>query len=229
MGQKKVAIFDVDGVLFRSHLLIALMEQLIAQGAISPSVHSAYSRQRRKWLNREGSYEEYFEAFWKAFHVHLKGVFYGDFADASKAVVADESKHVYRYTRDLIRKLKERDYFLLAISHSPKAVVDPFCKRLGFDKTYGVVYEMGPQDKLTGAIIDEHLIWNKGNIVKRALEKESLSLRWSIGVGDTEADIPFLDMVDTPIAFNPNKKLYAYAKRMEWKIVVERKDVVYEL
>ena len=29
--------------------------------------------------------------------------------------------------------------------------------------------------------------------------------------------------------FNPNQKLYRYAKRMDWKVVVERKDVVYEL
>jgi phosphoserine phosphatase len=36
-------------------------------------------------------------------------------------------------------------------------------------------------------------------------------------------------MVETPICFNPNKKLYEYAKRSGWKIVVERKDVIYDL
>jgi len=35
-------------------------------------------------------------------------------------------------------------------------------------------------------------------------------------------------MVDKPIAFNPNSKLYRYAKRAGWKIVVERKDVIYK-
>ena len=65
--------------------------------------------------------------------------------------------------------------------------------------------------------------------MRRAVEKENLTLQHSIGVGDTETDIPFLEMVAKPICFNPNSKLYRYAKRMKWDVVVERKDVVYEL
>jgi phosphoserine phosphatase len=50
-----------------------------------------------------------------------------------------------------------------------------------------------------------------------------------VGVGDTESDIPFLKLVDRPICFNPNRKLYAAAKRHGWKVVVERKDVIYKI
>src|SRR5258708_31586089 len=35
----------------------------------------------------------------------------------------------------------------------------------------------------------------------------------SLGVGDTESDVPFLEMVASPICFNPNKRLYRHAKR----------------
>jgi len=38
-----------------------------------------------------------------------------------------------------------------------------------------------------------------------------------------------LEMVERPICFNPNQKLFEAAKRHDWPIVVERKDVVYEL
>ena len=98
-----------------------------------------------------------------------------------------------------------------------------------FDKVYGRIYEIGPQDLFTGVIVDQHLIENKANIVRRAVEKENLSLEESIGVGDTESDVPFLELVSTPICFNPNKNLYRHAKRMNWKVVIERKDVIYEL
>lgn len=91
------------------------------------------------------------------------------------------------------------------------------------------MYELGPEDRFTGKINDLHLIANKANIVKRALEKEKLTLECSIGVGDTEGDISFLELVEQPICFNPNTRLYKHAKRMGWKIVVERKDVIYEL
>ena len=70
---------------------------------------------------------------------------------------------------------------------------------------------------------------NKANIVRRAIEKENLTLKGSIGVGDTEGDIPVLEMVDNPICFNPNMLLYKTAKRNDWKVVVERKDVIYNI
>lgn len=92
-----------------------------------------------------------------------------EFADIGRHVVAIQSKYVYRYTRDLIKELKEEGYYLVAISQSPKTVLDEFCAQYGFDKVYGRIYEIGPQDCFTGVITDEHLIKNKANIVKRIL------------------------------------------------------------
>lgn len=228
-GKRKVAIFDVDGTIFRSSLLIELVEALIAKGAFPEDTRAVYEKEHQKWLDREGDYEEYISAVVKAFRSHIKGVHYGVLAEAAESMVDKQWKRTYRYTRDILKDLKKRGYFLLAVSHSPKTVLDKFCPKLGFDKTYGFIYEIGPQDLFTGAIVDEHLIYNKANIVKRAVEKENLTLRHSIGVGDTESDIPFLEMVAKPVCFNPNMKLYRYAKRMGWDVKVERKDVLYDL
>ena len=229
MEKKKVAIFDVDGTIFRSSLLIQVVNRLIEDGVFPKSTREVYEAQFEKWLNREGDYQEYIDAVVKAFVAHLKGIHYDELARAADEIVEEQWKRVYRYSRDLLRELKKDGYFLLAISHSPKTVLDKFTPRLGFDKTYGMLYETGPQDLFTGKVIDEHLIFNKANIVKRAVEKENLTLEDSIGVGDTESDIPFLELVAKPICFNPNQKLYRHAKRMKWKVVVERKDVIYEL
>lgn len=226
---KKVAVFDVDGTIFRSSMVIELVEGLIAEGIFSKNVAKEYEQEYREWFEREGGYEEYINAVVKTFMKNIKGVHYGTFSDITKSVVEKEQKRVYRYTRDLIQELKKKDYFLLAVSQSPKTALDSFCKNLGFDKVYGRIYEIGPQDLFTGIVADEHLIMNKAGIVKRAVEKEGLTLEGSVGVGDTEGDISFLELVATPICFNPNKRLYTQAKRMGWKVVVERKDVVYEL
>jgi len=69
---------------------------------------------------------------------------------------------------------------------------------------------------------------NKGTILQRAVRKENLTLKDSISVGDTESDIPMLDLTDTSIAFNPNMMLLRHARRQKWEVVVERKDVVYK-
>jgi len=226
---QKFAVFDVDGTIFRSSLLIQLVERMVEREVFPKSVRESYEAQYRKWQAREGGYSEYIDAMVVAFKQHIKGVHYGDFADIAREVVAEQSKHTYRYTRDLIRELKAEGYYILAISHSPKTILDEFCTTLGFDKVYGMIYEIGPGDKLTGEIADEHIILNKANILKRAIAKEGLSTEGSIGVGDTEGDVPMLEMVERPICFNPNSGLYKQAKVRSWEVVVERKDVVYEL
>ncbi len=228
-GKRRVAAFDVDGTIFRSSLLIQVVDRLIEKQVFPKEARAVYAREYERWLNREGDYQEYIDAVVRAFVGHLKGVHYAALADAAEELVDEQWKRTYRYTRDLLKELKDKGYFLLAVSHSPKTVLDKFCPRLGFDKTYGMIYELGPQDRFTGEVVDAHLIYNKAAIVRRAVEKENLTLAHSIGVGDTESDIPFLELVAKPICFNPNQKLYRTAKRSGWKVIVERKDVVYEL
>lgn len=227
--RRSVAVFDVDGTIFRSSLLIQVVNRLIENGAFPADARKVYEREYQRWLDREGDYQEYIDAVVRAFVGHLKGIHYSALAEAAEEVVEEQSKRVYRYSRDLLKDLKKRGFFLLAVSHSPKTVLDKFCPHLGFDKVYGMVYEIGPQELFTGKVIDEHLIFNKANILKRAVEKEHLTLAGSIGVGDTETDVAFLEMVEKPICFNPNMKLYKYAKRMGWDVVVERKDVIYDI
>ena len=181
-------------------------------------------------MAREGSYEEYINAVIATFLKHIQGVHYGELADIGRRVVAIQSKRVYRYTRDLLAELKDQGYYTIAISQSPKTILDEFCAQYGFDKVYGRMYEIGPQDRFTGVCVDEHLIQNKANILKRVFERNpELDPAGSIAVGDTEGDIPLLEVVSRPICFNPNKALFQHAKRMGWEVMVERKDVIYTL
>lgn len=227
--KRKVAIFDIDGTIFRSSLLIELVEALIKDNLFPPTARREYQKEYQAWLNREDSYDKYITAVVTTFIKNIKGVPYKNFLDSGKKMVETKKNFLYCYTRDLIKDLKKKNYFLLAISQSPKGILDHFCRELGFDKVYGRLYELGPSDCFTGKVTDEHLIANKANIVKRAIEKENLTLQGSIGVGDTNDDIPMLELVSKPICFNPNEKLYRYAKLNKWKIVVERKDVIYHL
>lgn len=227
---KPVAFFDIDGTVFRSSLLIELTEQLIRKGIFPESATQEFQVEYELWRSREDTYEKYIYAVVDAFMRHIKGVHYGELADIGREVVEEHSRHVYRYTRDLIPKLKSEGYYVVAISQSPKTILDEFCQQYGFDKVYGRIYEIGPQDRFTGQVVDEHLIRNKASIVNRVFDRnDELKREGSIAVGDTDGDIPLLESVTNPICFNPNQALYSYAKRMGWEVVVERKDVIYHL
>lgn len=226
---KKFACFDVDGTIFRSSLLIELVNVLIEQGTFPESAREVYAEQHREWLERKGDYDSYILAVVDAFMRHLKGVSMDTLDTASTAVIERQKDHVYRYTRDLTKSLKEQGYFLLAISHSPKIILDKFCGAYGFDKVYGKRYALGGDGMFTGETIDRDLIKDKAAIVARACETEGLSRDGSVAVGDSETDIPMLSAVTHPICFNPNAKLLAHAKEHGWTVVVERKDVIYEV
>lgn len=229
MTERPVAAFDIDGTVFRSSLLIELVERLIERGLFPKSARAAYEAEQLEWLDRKGDYEAYIQKVVAVFGEHLKGLPYEEVANLAGEIIEEKRNRVYRYTRDLIKRLKGKGYYILGISHSPKFIVDGFGYEHGFDKVYGTFYASGPSGNFTGEIEDKDLIFNKAAVLTRAVRKEGLTLEGSVAVGDTESDIPMLEMVETPIAFNPNQKLYEHAKRRGWKIVVERKDVVYEL
>lgn len=227
--KRKVAAFDIDGTVFRSSLLIELVNALIAGGVFSSKVRNEYSSEYKLWLDRKGAYPDYINAVVVAFDKNIKGVKEEELDAAVKKVILAQKGRLYRYTRDLIGELKKKNYYMLAISHSPMYVVGRFAKELGFDKVYGMLLETDSKKQITGRHIYKNLILDKAKILKRAVEKENLTLKGSVGVGDTESDIPFLKMVDNPICFNPNYSLYKTALKNGWKVVAERKDVIYKI
>jgi len=229
MEKRPVAVFDIDGTVFRWSLFLDLVDKLIENGIFPKETRDAYEDARVKWLDRKGDYQTYVMNAVGVFGKQLKGVPFEDVANAAGEVIEEKKDRVYRYTRDLIKDLKKQGYFLLAISHSPRFIAEGFGFEAGFDKTYGFWYETGPSGNFTGTIQDEDMMRNKAAILQRAVRKEELTLEGSIGVGDTESDIPMLEEVETPIAFNPNQKLLEHARKRGWKVVVERKDVIYEL
>jgi len=227
-NQQKVAVFDFDGTIFRSSLLIELLEGLIAEGVFPVLARKIYAKQYQNWLNRKGSYEDYIIKVIKTYYRFIKGVKAEKVWKVARKVLAFQKNRTYRFTPRLISRLK-KDYYLLAISGSPREMVKSFGMELGFNKTYSRIFEVNKKGYFSGKILYEELITNKGAILKRAVRKGNLTLKSSIGVGDTEDDIPFLKLVEYPIVFNPNFKLYQYAKKKKWPIIVERKDVIYNI
>lgn len=224
--KKQFAVFDIDGTIFRSSLLIEMVDGLIAAGIFPKKAEKEYKKEYYKWLDREGSYEDYLK---RVIGINLKYIAGKKEADVEKItsqVVSFYKNRVYRFTRDLLKQLKGK-YYLLAISGSPFQAVREFGEYLGFDKVYGRIHEVNEKGIFTGNALYEDIISDKKKILSRAVEKENLTFKKSIGVGDTEIDVSFLKMVSRPIVFNPNEKLLKIAKKNGWEIVVERKDVIY--
>lgn len=135
---------------------------------------------------------------------------------------------VYIYPKNLMRQLRDKGYFVLAISGSRIEEVEIFAKYHQFDDWIGQDYERTADGrKYTGKVFKTYK--DKHVILKNFIKKHDLTIQDSVAVGDTGSDISMLEMVENPIAFNPNHILLEQARDKGWKIVVERKSIAYEL
>lgn len=228
-NKKRLAIFDIDGTIFRKNLHFELINELSWMKIFPKTVRSELTAVYQGWLTHEGTYEDYRKALVRLYSEHIKGCLEEDVLRASRIVVPFHARRTYLFAEALIKKLREENYHLLAISGSPSEVVEEYNNHyLKFDRAIGSVYAVNTEGRYTG-IASFEPSRNKAEVVKNYITEQDLVLEGSYGVGDTESDSSFLKIVENPIAFNPNQNLKKVAEAEGWKIVIENKDVIYEI
>ncbi len=227
---KKVAVFDIDGTLFRSGLQREVFYELIKMGVVSQEMVNESTVKFREWRHRShgNAFEEFDMVLVNAMDGMLPHLRVSDYEVAAQRVIEKRADNVYVYTRDLIKTLKKKGYFLLAISGSQHELVGPFAKKYGFDAWTGQEWEKDTKlEFFTGKRTYTHT--GKEKILQTFLDNHDLTMEGSVAVGDSGGDVSILSAVDHPIAFNPTYELLETALEKGWKIVLERKNSSYEL
>ncbi len=228
MTKKRFAVFDIDGTLIRWQLYHAIADELAKSGHIDAETYTAIREARSAWKKRthDDSFKAYEEQLVIAYRLLLTKLTVPRFELAAAAVFDEYKDQVYVFTRDMIKDLKKRSYVLLAISGSQSEIVQKIAQYYGFDDFVGSYYHR-ENGHFTGKI--NLTVFSKDKVLQELVSKHNLTLEGSIAVGDSMSDIPMMEMVDRPIAFNPEKNLLAHAQKAGWEVVVERKNVIYNL
>ncbi|MEX2007065.1 MAG: HAD family phosphatase [Candidatus Saccharimonadales bacterium] len=222
------AVFDIDGTIIRWQLYHAIADALAKKGLVDTIAYQAVRDARMSWKRRTDTdsfktYEQHLVGFYNQL---LENLSVSHFTEAADAVFDEYKDQVYVYSRDLIRQLKKKNYLLIALSGSQSEIVEKIANYYGFDDYIGTTYERSGK-YFTGTMI-LHL-GKKDEVLKKLIKRHQATSSKSIGIGDSASDISMLEAVEQPIAFNPEMKLFEHAKRRGWKIVIERKNVIYEL
>ena len=228
---KRFAVFDIDGTLFRWQLFHEIVFELVKNGHLPGDVGKTIDQKFQEWRGRKhaGSFHDYEMALVRAFLPHMTKIKVSALEEAVDSVLKRSSTHVYMYTRSLIKSLREEGYVLIAISGSQNEIVQRFAKLWHFDYAIGQVFET-KDGHYTGTIPGGKLLVDQKDVLlNEFVKKHALSYEGSIAVGDSLSDAAMLKLVQHPIAFNPNDLLFAIAKEKGWKIVIERKNMIYEL
>ena len=225
--KNKLAVFDIDGTIFRKNLAFELLDELVWMKIFTKDVREELITLYGAWLNNEGSYEAYRNKLVELYEKNIAGKNQEDIIAASKRVAHFNAKRIYIYAREALNRMSQ-EHIMLAISGSPVEVVKEYAGIFNFDAFFGSVYEIDKHKFYTGKTIFEPTK-NKGLVVKQFVAENDISLVKSFGMGDTESDASFLELMDEPIAFNPDSELKGVAEKNGWDIIVEKKDVIYKI
>lgn len=226
--KQPLAIFDIDGTIFRSNLHFELISQLVWMKVFPEETRAQLIKLYSRWLEHEGTYGEYRDALVKLYAENIQGVAVETVQEASRKMIEFHKKRTYIFAERLIKHLREKGYYIIAVSGSPDEAVQEYNRSyLHFDRAYGTVYE-SKEGKYTGRE-EKSPVKNKGEFVADFMARHGFNPDNSYGIGDTASDTGFLKLVEKPIAFNPDSELKAVAEVNNWPIKVERKDVVYDI
>lgn len=226
--KQRFAVFDIDGTLFRWQLFHELVFELSNMGLFPADVSENLEHTFSQWRGLHATWAEYETEIIKAVQGYITTIKPKDL-EAAAAVVVERSGHkLYAYTSNLTKTLKKQGYVLIAMSGSQQEIVEIFAKKHGFDFYIGMVLERSADGTYTGNY-ERFVVDKKGDLLTEFITEHDLTLDGSYAIGDSDGDIPILQIVEHPIAFNPSSELYEVAVTNHWPIVIERKNMAFRL
>lgn len=227
----KLGVFDMDGTAYRNSLNIDLVERLRAMGFLGHIEFSEVDNAKKRWKDREGddAYETYLQTLVRLIEAGAFRVRADVVSAVCDQLVFEQGQQLYEFTRELIATLRELDYTLIAISGSPKPVVEAFVRPLGFQHVCATEYEIA-DGRYTGRITALP-VKDKMATLQALLDEYDATPEETVAVGDTFSDYGMLGLARYGIAFNPSRALKECVRKDSignwWRplgIVTQRKD-----
>lgn len=150
----------------------------------------------------------------------LIGRSYQEVAKVAERFVKTQLLHrLYEEGLNLVRRLRVDGHHLLMISASESFLVEPVAQAIGFDGVIGIEPEL-IDDCFTGRPVLP-MSYQDGKVHHCRCYATEMDIRdWPTSFySDSHNDIPLLDIVDSPVAVNPNSHLAEVAAARGWPVI----------
>lgn len=119
----------------------------------------------------------------------------------------------------LLQEHRQRGDFLLVITSTNRFVVEPICARLGVDDFLAT--NLVVRDDLYTGEVDGEPTFREGKVhrLRQWLAGSGHSLEGSYFYTDSINDLPLMEVVDNPVAVDPDEALAQVAAARQWKII----------
>lgn len=208
----KIAYVDFDGTLVKSHCVNYLIQiQYQRKNKILFWLWRVWLQLKSPWfhfLNKSSA-----ERFDRYYYRYFKGM---PRAELEAALIPRVFDHLYSRLLpnavDELNRLKQQGYHIVVVSASLKNIIEPFVKQIGADACLAT--EIEERDGIfTGNIIGHSI---NHQYKRQAIEAYQQQLQFKpeemVAYGNSQWDIPMLEMVHQARAINAGSKLRQWAK-----------------
>jgi len=231
----KAAFFDIDGTIYREGLITEVFKKMVTHEIIEyekwdDDVKIAYNA----WDKRIGEYDDYLTRMVEIFKATTIGISSEHIDFIAKKVIEQKGDRVYQFTRHQIEEHRKLGHKIIAISGSPDALVKYMAEKYDFDDWKGTIYHTDEKGYYTGEITPMWDSCSKQKAILEMAKKYDLDLNECYSYGDTNGDTTMFKHTGHPYAINPTRELINHILsdkeiRDKIKVIVERKDVIYNL
>jgi len=210
---RKIAFFDVDGVIYNGHTIFDQIQDQEKRGIIENGTWNKILLEVEAYKSGSKNYKQAANTMLKVHSLALKDCSYTDLLEDTFNFLSKNTHKFFPYFKDLVPKLK-KNHDIYFVTTNFQFMCEAVCKMFGVNRYLSSLAEVRG-GKFTGSV-KLSLAGNK-NIVSEIIEKYGIS--GSIAVGDSENDFDMLDKVEFPFVMEPNEQLEKLANKKGWQIV----------
>ncbi len=215
-----LAIFDLDETLIASDSDHEWGQFLADNNIVDPEVHKEKNDYfYQQYLAGELNIDEYLDFACSV----LTRFDLPTLHEYRRAFVAERIEPVILpAAEEIIASHRKAGDFLMVITSTIQFVVEPIVARLGIETLIAPVPEL-IDDRYTGRIVGTPS-FGEGKLLRlnEWLQSDvgaSFNMEGSFFYSDSHNDLPLLNVVDHPVAVNPDDKLRSVANEKQWKVL----------
>jgi phosphoserine phosphatase len=210
---KKLALFDIDGVIHGGHLIFDIVQDSEKKGIIPFGVWKKILFEIEEYKSGRKNYKEAADSMLEAYAKSLYGLSYRDVFDHSYKYISNSKKKMFEYFLKILTELIKK-YDIYFVTTNFQFIAEAYAKYVGIKNYISSIAEV-KKGKFTGKV-ELSLGGNKG-IVSELIKKYGKN--GSVAFGDSENDADMLKEVEHPFVFEPNEKLEKICVGNGWRMV----------
>ncbi len=210
---KKLAIFDIDGVIYDGHTIFDQIQNQENGGIIEKGTWNKILVELGDYKSGKKTYKQAADNMLGIYAVALSGRDYQEVVVDTVKFFSSNKNKFFAYFEKVIPEI-ENKYDIFFVSTNFQFVCEALGKIFAIDKYLSSIAEV-KNDKFSGKVALS-LGGNKG-IVSGLISK--YGKEGSFAVGDSENDVDMLEKVEFPFVMEPNEKMMKIASEKKWQIV----------